>query len=160
MQNHDIKKEKSIKNKMMVSETIKQSRGCMRNTILAAYCQHAASAYRTLLGNVLERCLTEPLLKVRNLPSYGVATLTAQEKRVMIHLLCYVPEKRGAVMEIIEEPSVAAEVGIQLRTDGRRVNKAYLAPSGEKIPFTLKNGYVSMVLPKLTGCKILVAEYE
>lgn len=36
MQNHDIKKEKSIKNKMMVSETIKQSRGCMRNTILAA----------------------------------------------------------------------------------------------------------------------------
>lgn len=124
------------------------------------YCQHAASAYRTLLGNVLERCLTEPLLKVRNLPSYGVATLTAQEKRVMIHLLCYVPEKRGAVMEIIEEPSVAAEVGIQLRTDGRRVNKAYLAPSGEKIPFTLKNGYVSMVLPKLTGCKILVAKNE
>ncbi len=124
------------------------------------YYKHAATAYRKLLGNVLAQCLPDPLLKVKNLPSYGVATLTAQENRTLIHLLCYVPEKRGAVMEIIEEPSVAVDVEVQFRTDSRRISKVYLAPSGEEIPFTLENGYANMVLPRLTGYQMIVAEQE
>ncbi|OQA82416.1 MAG: Alpha-L-fucosidase [Lentisphaerae bacterium ADurb.Bin242] len=124
------------------------------------YYKHAATAYKILLGNVLKRCLPEPLLKVKNLPSYGVATLTAQEKRTMIHLLCYVPEKRGAVMEIIEEPSVAVDVEIHFRLDGRRVKKAYLAPSGEPLPFSVADGYLNAILPKLIGYQMIVLEYE
>ena len=124
------------------------------------YFRYAPHLYKRLLGNVLKQMLPVPLLTVENLPSYGVATLTEQKTRTMIHLLCYVPEKRGGTMEIIEEPSIAVDLAIQLRTDGRKARQAYLVPSRERMDFSERNGILKLKLPKLSGGQIIAVEWE
>ena len=123
-----------------------------------AYFQHAACAYRTLLRNEIRRMLAKPMLKLENFPSFGQATVTAQDNRRMLHLLCYVPEKRGAVMELVEEPAIALDVKVQLRLDGAVPKRLYYAPCGEEVPFEIVDGYICFTVPTVKGYKLIVAE--
>lgn len=122
------------------------------------YFQHATCAYKTLLINEIARMLPKPMLKLENFPSYGQATITRQDARTMLHLLCYVPEKRGKVMEIVEEPSIALDVQAQVRLDGPSPKKVYFAPDMEEIPFTVEDGYVKFAVPVVKGYKLIVME--
>ena len=69
-------------------------------------------------------------------------------------------EKRGGTMEIIEEPSIAVDLAIQLRTDGRKARQAYLVPSRERMDFSERNGILKLKLPKLSGGQIIAVEWE
>ncbi|MFA6930799.1 MAG: alpha-amylase family protein [Lentisphaeria bacterium] len=124
------------------------------------YYKHAPIYCKTLLRNIIRKLLPQPLLQVKNLPSYGVATVTSQEQRRMIHLMCYVPEKRGQIMEIIEEASVAVDLEISLRLDGRCVERVYLAPSRQQLPFRQKDDYLKISLDKLIGYQLLVCDLK
>jgi hypothetical protein len=124
------------------------------------YYNHAPAWCKYLVRNILRKLMPEPLLTVRNLPSYGVATVTSQLGRKMIHLLCYVPEKRGRQMEIIEEPSVAVDLEIALRIDKRQVRALYLAPERKALPFTQKGGCLRCQLERLIGYQMIVCEFN
>ncbi len=126
--------------------------------IATDYYRHATSIMKRVLGNVLHRALPEPLVTVRNLPSYGVATVADQPGRRLLHLLCYVPEKRGQVMEIIEEPSVAINLDISLRLDGRTVRNVYLAPDRNELAFKQEGDRLRLRLDTLVGHALIVAE--
>lgn len=104
--------------------------------------------------------MPDPLLKVRNLPSYGIATVTRQPGRRMIHLLCYVPEKRGRQMEIIEEPSIAVDLEIALRIGQRPIKALYLAPGRKALPFTREGNYLHCQLERLIGYQMIVCEFN
>ena len=123
-----------------------------------AYYDHAACAYRTLLRNILRRLLPKPLLHLEDFPSFGQATITTQPNRRILHLLCYVPEKRGTHMEIVEEPSIALDVKVQLRLDGLHPTALYLAPDRKSIPFTIHEGYAAFTIPVVKGYVMVVLE--
>ncbi len=123
------------------------------------YYNHAPVYYKNLLKNILKRRLPRPLLEVTNLPSYGVATVTTQPQRRMIHLMCYVPEKRGRIMEIVEEPSVAIDLVIRLRTDSKKTSRVYLAPSRQEVAYVEEEGYLQFKLDKLVGYQLIVVEF-
>ena len=72
--------------------------------------------------------------------------------------MCYVPEKRGAVMEIVEEPAIALDVKVQLRLDGAAPKRLYYAPDGEEIPFEVADGYIRFVVPEVRGYRLIVVE--
>ena len=61
-------------------------------------------------------------------------------------------------MEIIEEPSIALDVKLRLRLDGKEVKRVFLAPSREELPFAVGDGYLRVTLPKLVGYQMIVVE--
>jgi len=128
--------------------------------IAADYYQYATTIMKRVLGNIIRQVLPEPLVTVKNLPSYGVATVTDQpaRHRRLLHLLCFVPEKRGRAMEIIEEPSVAVNLDISLRLDGRTARRVYLAPDRKDLAFTQSGDRVCLRLDVLVGQALIVIE--
>jgi len=124
--------------------------------LFITYHKHAQAPMKALLGNVLAELLPEPLLKTPALPSFARATLTAQPGRTMVHLLAYVPEKRGAMVEMIEEPIELRDVKVALK--GKRAKAVYLAPDKTPLPFKLEDGYIHFTAPELRGHAVVVVE--
>lgn len=126
--------------------------------LFITYHKHAQVPMKALFRNLLAELMPEPLLKVPTLPSFARATVTAQTNRFMIHLLSYVPEKRGAMVEMIEEPIELRDVVVALRSDGKKPKAVYLAPDRQPLDFKVKNGYVQFTVPELRGHAVAVVE--
>ena len=125
--------------------------------IFNSYYEHAYVVHRKLLNNCLEKLLPEPLVKVKNIPSFARVTVTVKGNLTMIHILSYVPEPRGK-KQIIEEPVVLNNVEIAFRTDGACFKYIYTAPHREKIDYRLCDGYVVMEIPEVRGYNLIVLE--
>jgi len=76
-----------------------------------------------------------------------------------VHLLTYVPELRGKQMQVIEEPVVVRDVVVSLREDKTAPRRVYLAPEQRPLPFTRKNGYLTVLVPEVPGYQMLVFEW-
>lgn len=125
--------------------------------IFAAY-RHSAPVYlKQIFAHALELILPEPLLRTENLPSFARATITAQPGRRMVHILSYVPERRGDA-EVIEESVKLTGVGVSLRIDGHKVRRVYLAPDRRELPFEEQDGYLKTTVPALDGYALVVFE--
>jgi len=123
-----------------------------------SYFLDAQVPMRQLIANVLDRLLPEPMVRAPGLPSFGRATVTAQPGRRMLHLLAYVPEKRGPTVDMIEEPIELRNVDVALRADGREPSSVYLAPDRVELPFELRDGYVHVTVPEMSGYAMVVFE--
>lgn len=126
--------------------------------IFAGYHEHAVVAYKQLVGNCLERAFPEPLVKVREMPSFGQVTVACRGARRMVHLLSYVPEMRGRSTQIIEEPIVVRSVELALRADGQKPRRAYLAPTREPLEFRTDGNYLTVTVPEVNGYQLVVFE--
>ncbi len=125
--------------------------------LFAGYIRDAVVPHRTLLHNTLKLVYPKPMVEVEGFPSFGRVTLTAKGSQRHVHLLSYVPEKRGS-MEMIEEPIVVSDVQVRLRSDGRDVRKVSLAPQGDPLQFTQAGGEVRFVVPRVNGYQLVVVE--
>ncbi len=123
-----------------------------------SYYRHAQVPLRVFLGSVIRRLQPDPLLRVGKLPSYGRATVTEQENRRIVWLTAYVPERRGAKIDMIEEGSEVSNLEITLRTDGREIRNVYTAPDCTPLEFSMKNCFCKVLLPKMTGYAVIVLE--
>ncbi|HNQ35951.1 MAG TPA: hypothetical protein PKN80_07810, partial [bacterium] len=127
--------------------------------IFRGYYQQAVPAYRQLLGNCLDRLHPDPLVRVAGLPSFGQVTVTVQPGgRRLVHLLTYLPELRGPSVQVIEEPILARDLRLELRADGHRPRRIYLAPSGRDLEWTRAGGYLSVRVPEVDGYQLVVFE--
>ncbi len=122
--------------------------------IFAAYSRKAPVQYRTLLKNCLERLLPDPLIKAENFPAFGRVTLNRQDNRLIMHLLVYVPEKRGET-QIIEEPVTIKNPVIQVKTDAET---ATIVPEIHKLETIRSGNYLEIRFPELTGAQMVVIE--
>lgn len=130
----------------------------LSHPVFASYYLDAQVPMRQVVSHLLHKLLPNPLLRVWGFPSFGRATVTAQPGRRIVHLLCYVPERRGPTMDMIEEPVEARDVHLALRLDSVAPARVYLAPSGEDLPFRVNEGYVETVVPVVPGYAMVVFE--
>ena len=126
--------------------------------VFRTYFKRAPLSLRQAVSNILNILLPKPVLKADGLPSFGRATVTAQPNRKMVHLLAYVPERRGEIIDTIEEPADVRNVKISLRHNNEIPLKAYLAPDRSPLDFTVNGDYVETVLPFMSGYAVLVFE--
>ena len=96
------------------------------------------------------------MVRVTGLPSFARVTLTQQGERVLVHLLAYVPERRGRDLEVIEEPIVLQELVIQLRRS--EIKQIYLAPSREPVEFAMEDDCVRFTVYRVIGYQMIVIE--
>ena len=122
--------------------------------LFSQYAQCAPRWCKQLALNALAMLLPEPLVRVEG-PSTLTTALNEQpgEKRWVLHLLHYVPERRGADFDIIEDVIPLFELKASVRVGP--VQTVRCVPEGETLPFTCRDGRVEFVLPKLDGHQMI-----
>lgn len=126
--------------------------------VLTSYHRHAQVPVKQLVANLLARLLPRPLVQAPGLPSFARATVTAQPGRRMVHLLSYVPERRGEKVDMIEEPIELRDQALAVRVDGPAPRSVYLAPDRQPLAFEVRDGYVHTVVPHVPGHAVVVVE--
>ncbi len=121
------------------------------------YYAHAQVPIKTLVRNLLRELLPEPVLQVEGMPSFARATVTRANDRTMVHLMAYVPEKRGERIEMIEEPIELRDIGVSVKADAAPA-LVYLAPDRQPLPFEFSDGRVRFRVPHVNGYAVAVIE--
>ncbi len=132
--------------------------GHFAHPVFSSYFLDAQVPIKQIVANMLGRLMPEPLVRAPGFPSFGRVTVTSQPGRRMLHLLSYVPERRGASVDMIEEPIELHNVEVALRADGADVKRVYLAPDEEPLDFTILDGYIRTRVPRMVGHAMVVFE--
>lgn len=119
--------------------------------IFTQYNQNAPRWCKTLFLNALELLLPEPLLRHGG-PSTLQVTVNAQPAwpRLVVHLLHYIPERRGNDFDVIEDVIPLHDVKLSLRVE-QPVRSVRCVPEGAALPFVQQSGRLEFVVPKVVG---------
>ncbi len=117
--------------------------------IFAQYQDCAPRWCKQLVSNAIDLLLPEKLVEVTG-PSSLLATLNEQPEhnRRVLHLLHYIPERRGQAFDIIEDVIPLHSLKVSVAGEAQSVK---LVPSGEELEFQNEGGRVLFTLPKLDG---------
>jgi hypothetical protein len=126
--------------------------------IFRTYFTSGSVPMRQILETLLDRLLPEPLTRAPGAPSYSRVTVTSQEGRRMVYVLAYLPESRGAGVNMIEEPLELHDFTVSLRLDGRVPKQAYLAPSRQELELIIDGSYATVTIPRVQGWSVAVFE--
>jgi len=140
--------------------TLRDSVAYISHPVFISYYNHAPVPLRQLVANLMTKLLPAPMIKAPGLPSFARVTVTSQAKRRMVHVLAYVPERRGPTMDMIEEPIEVRDVLLSLRLDERPPERVYLAPARQDLPFEIADGYVRATIPVVRGYALVVFEEQ
>ncbi len=119
--------------------------------LFTQYRQNAPAWCKRLVANAIDRLLPQRLIR-----HDGPSTLTTsllgqpQANRVNIHLLTYIPVRKSATIDIIEERTVVRQVTLDLHLP-QAIRSARLVP--ENIPLAVKDGQVT--IPEIDGYAIV-----
>jgi len=121
--------------------------------------QYRANAPRwckLIIKNAIDRLLPGRIIK-HNGPSSLTVSVTDQpeHERIIVHLLSYIPIRKSAQTDIIEERTVVRNVSLDFEIPGKTFKSARIVP--ENIPLSLKNN--SVTVPEVNGYAIVVLKY-
>ncbi|HCN06655.1 MAG TPA: hypothetical protein DIT01_01900 [Lentisphaeria bacterium] len=130
----------------------------MSHPLFRTYFNSGSLPMRQILANLLARLLPEPLIRAPGAPAFSRITVTSQPGRRMVYVLAYLPESRGAGINMIEEPLELNDFTLSLRLDGHAPAKVYLAPDREALEFAIGGGYATVTIPCVRGWSVVVFE--
>ena len=127
--------------------------------IFSQYNKNAPRWCKQLVLNAIDMLLPEPLVRL-NAPSTLLATLNAQpaENRWVLHLLHYIPERRGQDFDVIEDVIPIYNAGLSIRVD-RPVKQVVCVPQGEKLPFQQADGRIVLSVPQVSGHQMVAIKF-
>jgi hypothetical protein len=126
----------------------------LAHPVFTTYAKHSMPFHRDLVLACLERILPTPLLEAEG-PTSLQATLTRQDDRHVVHLLHYIPERRGLTFDVVEDRLPVHGVRVRARVPAA---KATLVPQGEPLPLQQEDGTVSFVVPQVDGHQMVLLE--
>lgn len=138
-----------------------------RNGSLIYFASPLASQYeecaplwvKTLLLNAIDLLLPEPLLRHSGPTTVETGYLAQEgESRAVVHLLHYIPERRGSEFDTVEDVVPIYDVQLSLRQD-RPVSSVKAQPQNIPLPFRTENGRTEIEVPKVEGHQMVVVEF-
>ncbi|MBW3624375.1 MAG: beta-galactosidase trimerization domain-containing protein, partial [Armatimonadetes bacterium] len=127
--------------------------------VFAQYQENAPRWCKQMVDNALRRVLPERLVAVDG-PTSLLASLNRQagENRYVLHLLHYVPERRGQAFDVIEDVIPLYDVKASVAAP-EWVSDVRLVPGGEALEFDQTEGRVRFTVPKVNGHAMVEIEY-
>ena len=128
--------------------------------VFTQYNKNAPRWCKKLVLNALDILLPDPLVRLEAATT-TIAVLNEQsaENRWVLHLLHYIPERRGQDFDVIEDVIPIFDVKISVRAH-ESVGKVVCVPEQKALEFTQKDGRVEFVLPKLEGHQMIALSFE
>jgi len=127
--------------------------------VFTQYNQNAPKWCKTLVLNALNMLLPDPLVR-HDGPSTLTAAVNEQatEGRAVLHLLHYIPERRGQDFDVIEDIIPLYDVGLSVRPP-REVARVVAVPQGEELAFERQGARVAFTVPVVRGHQMVALEY-
>jgi hypothetical protein len=125
--------------------------------LFGMYTRHSARVYRQLVLNAIARLLPRPLLRT-DAPTTAQVMLTCQPaaNRRIVHVLHYLPQRRHAGFDTLEDVIPVFNVTLAVRGDMPRA--VYLAPSRQSLQANAVDGYAQVRIPEVRGHAMVVLE--
>jgi hypothetical protein len=119
--------------------------------VFSQYGQNAPRWVKQLVLNAIDILLPNPTIRVDG-PSTILSTVNHQPtlNRSIVHLLHYVPERRGIEFDVIEDVIPVYDVGISVRCE-KAPTRIQNVPDGETLEFVYRDSRVSFRVPKIEG---------
>jgi hypothetical protein len=126
--------------------------------IFTQYNQNAPRWCKKLFLNALALLLPDPLVRHEG-PSTLLVTLNEQPQhnRRVLHLLHYIPERRGQDFDVLEDVIPLYNVKVSIRMD-RPVKAVLCVPGEESLGFVQENGRVMFTVPQVNGHQMAVLQ--
>jgi hypothetical protein len=126
------------------------------------FTQYGANAPRwckQLVLNAVDLLLVDPVLRHRG-PSTVLAAVNEQaaERRFVVHLLHYIPERRGTDFDVIEDVIPLFDLDVDVRAP-RAVTGVVAVPQQQKLAFQQRAGRVTFRLPRLDGHQMVAVHF-
>ncbi len=130
----------------------------LAHPLFLGYRRQAPLWYKRLVLAALGLLLPRPLVST-DAPSSAQVTALRQpaQGRTVLHLLHYIPERRGLEFDTIEDVLPLYDVAVRLRLEAAP-QRVYLAPQGQPLAHTYHNGYAHVTVPRVIGHQMVVAE--
>jgi len=132
--------------------------------LFRAYKKHDYWAYRAMVEGLLHDLLPDRLLCPRG-PGWVEFTLhqqpasTEHQARQIIHVIAYQPRRTLQPIPHADQGWPVSGLGVKVRANGN-VQKVYLAPEQELLPYAICDGYIDIELPPLRTSAVVVVEYD
>ena len=128
--------------------------------IFTQYAQNAAKWCRDIFLNAVDMLLGEPLVKMENAPSATIATLNEQteENRWVMHILHYVPERRGLDFDVVEDVYELRDLQASVKV-GKKARRVTTAPQGSNLRFKQVGDRIEFTLPALKGHQMVSIQF-
>jgi hypothetical protein len=112
-----------------------------------------------LLLNAIDLLLPDPLLR-HDGPSTILASLNEQADldRQVIHLLHYIPERRGQSFDVIEDIIPLYNVKLSVRLE-QNIKNVLLVPQGQALEHTRSRRRVNFTVPQIMGHQMIEISY-
>lgn len=126
--------------------------------VFSQYELNAPRWCKTLVANALKLLLPEPLV-THDGPSTLRLSLTEQphENRWVLHLLHYIPERRGQLFDTLEDVIPLHDLTLSVRTPNG-VRAVTRVPDGDALAHQTRAGRVDVRVPRLDGHGLIVLE--
>ncbi len=119
--------------------------------IFGQYRKNAPYWCKKLMANAIDLLLGERLIRHDGPSTMTVSVLDQpQENRTNLHILSYVPVRKSATIDIVEERTVLRNVTVKANIP-RKFTEARLVP--ENVPLDIKDGAVT--IPEINGYAIV-----
>ena len=119
--------------------------------IFEQYRHNAPAWCKRLMANAIDLLLPERLIRHNGPSTLTVSVLDQpEEQRTNLHILTYIPVRKSASIDIIEERTIQRNVTLKFNLP-HKVTSARLVP--ENIPLPIENG--SITIPEINGYAIV-----
>ena len=125
--------------------------------LFSEYAESAKRVHKQVIGNCLARLLPQARVGENNLPSTAIVTVQQRGADLMTHLLHYVHQRRGRVLDIIEDVIPLHGVEISIRAE-REPQAVRLVPENQTLDWSYSAGYVRFTVPRVNGYQIIQLE--
>lgn len=125
--------------------------------LFGAYRRHAVPYYRQIVDTLLDRLAPARTISAPSLPTTAEVSLLRQpgeDGRLVLHLINFVPQRRGEGVEIVEDVLPLRDVRVGVRAD-QPVSEVSLAPSGEVLPHETVDGVTWVTVPQVDGHQVV-----
>ncbi len=127
--------------------------------IFSQYARNAPRWCKQLFLNALDLLLPDPLVRVVG-PSTLLTALNRQgsANRLVLHLLHYIPERRGADFDVVEDVIPLYDLRVSIRVTG--VAGVSCVPQREKLEWMDSDGRVEFTVPAVQGHQMVEIELD
>ncbi len=126
--------------------------------LFRAYRLHGSKVYRQIVESCLRRLLPNPIVWT-DAPSVAEVTALAQDRRTVVHLLSYVPQRRTPEIDLVEDALPLREILVAVRL-ASRPTAVRLVPDGGSLEFDWDDGYARFTVPEVRGHQMIAVEEE
>lgn len=126
--------------------------------VFEQYQANAPLWVKQMVGNAIKRLLPDPVLRVEG-PSTLFVSVNEQSarNRYVVHLLHYIPERRGQAFDVVEDVIPLNDVRCSVKLP-KKIRRAVTAPEGAELRLTQRDGRTEFTLPRLEGHQMIALE--